>query len=69
MLSSIGKGERWFCSEDEVIAAGWRKAKRPDDYQGWVMLEDGRVPKDSVAALTRQAKLFKEMVARAQASL
>ncbi|MCH7726030.1 MAG: sugar phosphate isomerase/epimerase [Planctomycetes bacterium] len=40
-----------------------------DDYQGWVMLEDGRVPKDSVAALTRQAKLFKEMVARAQASL
>jgi sugar phosphate isomerase/epimerase len=40
-----------------------------DDYQGWVMLEDGRVPKDSVAALTRQAKLFKQMVARAQASL
>lgn len=22
-----GKGERWFCSEDEAIAAGWRKSK------------------------------------------
>src|SRR5262249_56516856 len=21
------KGERWFCSEQEAIAAGWRKAK------------------------------------------
>lgn len=21
------KGERWFCSEDEARAAGWRKAK------------------------------------------
>ncbi len=25
---SVDKGERWFCSEDEAIAAGWRKAKR-----------------------------------------
>jgi endonuclease YncB( thermonuclease family) len=25
---SIGKGERWFCSEDEARAAGWRKARR-----------------------------------------
>lgn len=22
-----GRGERWFCSEDEAAAAGWRKAK------------------------------------------
>ncbi|WP_454015299.1 sunset domain-containing protein [Aquamicrobium terrae] len=22
------KGERWFCSENEARAAGWRKAKR-----------------------------------------
>jgi endonuclease YncB( thermonuclease family) len=22
------KGERWFCSEDEAVAAGWRKSKR-----------------------------------------
>lgn len=22
------KGERWFCSEDEARAAGWRKARR-----------------------------------------
>jgi hypothetical protein len=21
------KGERWFCTEQEAIAAGWRKAK------------------------------------------
>jgi hypothetical protein len=21
------KGERWFCSEQEAVAAGWRKAK------------------------------------------
>jgi hypothetical protein len=21
------RGERWFCSEDEAIAAGWRRAK------------------------------------------
>jgi endonuclease YncB( thermonuclease family) len=25
---SEGKGERWFCSEAEAIAAGWRAAKR-----------------------------------------
>lgn len=25
---SVGKGERWFCSEDEARAAGWRKARR-----------------------------------------
>ena len=25
---SPGKGERWFCSEREARAAGWRKAKR-----------------------------------------
>ncbi|RUW85321.1 thermonuclease family protein [Mesorhizobium sp. M1E.F.Ca.ET.063.01.1.1] len=25
---SPGKGERWFCSEDEARAAGWRKARR-----------------------------------------
>ena len=23
-----GKGERWFCSEDEARAAGWRKSRR-----------------------------------------
>lgn len=23
-----GKGERWFCSEQEAVDAGWRKAKR-----------------------------------------
>lgn len=22
------KGERWFCTESEAVAAGWRKAKR-----------------------------------------
>jgi hypothetical protein len=22
-----GKGERWFCSEQEAVGAGWRKAK------------------------------------------
>lgn len=25
---SEGKGERWFCSESEALAAGWRAAKR-----------------------------------------
>ncbi len=24
---SVGKGERWFCSESEARAAGWRKAR------------------------------------------
>jgi hypothetical protein len=26
-LVNRSKGERWFCTEDEAIAAGWRKAK------------------------------------------
>lgn len=25
---NTGKGERWFCSEDEARAAGWRRAQR-----------------------------------------
>lgn len=25
---TAGKGERWFCSEEEAVAAGWRRAKR-----------------------------------------
>lgn len=25
---SAGRGERWFCSEEEARSAGWRKAKR-----------------------------------------
>ena len=25
---SESKGERWFCSEDEARAAGWRRSKR-----------------------------------------
>jgi hypothetical protein len=25
---SPSKGERWFCSEDEARAAGWRRAQR-----------------------------------------
>ncbi|GGB20927.1 hypothetical protein GCM10011492_08590 [Flexivirga endophytica] len=24
---SLGKGERWFCSESDAVAAGWRPAK------------------------------------------
>lgn len=27
-IISTGKGERWFCSEEEARRAGWRKAKR-----------------------------------------
>jgi sugar phosphate isomerase/epimerase len=38
-----------------------------DDYTGWVMLESSTQPKDPVEALARQARLFKEMVAKAQA--
>jgi sugar phosphate isomerase/epimerase len=34
-------------------------------YDGWVMLEDGRVPKDIVGELARQRKLFDEMVTAA----
>jgi sugar phosphate isomerase/epimerase len=36
------------------------------DYDGWVMLEDGKVPQDPVAELARQRKLFDEFVASAQ---
>lgn len=36
------------------------------DYDGWVMIEASSKPKDRVAALARQAKLFKDMVAAAQ---
>jgi endonuclease YncB( thermonuclease family) len=25
---NVSKGERWFCSEQEAVAAGWRRAKR-----------------------------------------
>ena len=25
---SAAKGERWFCSEEEALAAGWRRAKQ-----------------------------------------
>jgi len=25
---SQNKGERWFCSEEEAVAAGWRRSKR-----------------------------------------
>jgi hypothetical protein len=25
---NTAKGERWFCSEAEAVAAGWRKSKR-----------------------------------------
>lgn len=27
-----GKGERWFCSEEEAIAAGWRAARSPSSF-------------------------------------
>jgi hypothetical protein len=23
-----GAGERWFCSEEDALAAGWRRAKQ-----------------------------------------
>jgi sugar phosphate isomerase/epimerase len=36
------------------------------DYDGWVMLEDGNVPKDPVGELARQRKLFDEFVAAAR---
>jgi len=36
-----------------------------DDYNGWVMLEAVGKPKDRVAALAQQAKLFKELVKEA----
>ncbi|MFH1922394.1 MAG: TIM barrel protein [Planctomycetota bacterium] len=39
------------------------------DYDGWLMLEDGRVPDDPVTLLAQQAVLFKKMVAEARAGL
>jgi hypothetical protein len=27
-IISPDKGERWFCSEEEAVAAGWRKSRR-----------------------------------------
>lgn len=39
------------------------------DYNGWVMLEASSKPQDRVKALAEQAILFKQMVARAQASI
>jgi len=36
------------------------------DYDGWVMLEASSRPDDRVAALARQAELFKRMMAEAQ---
>lgn len=38
------------------------------DYDGWIMLEDGRVPDDPVTLLAQQAVLFKKMMAKAQSS-
>jgi sugar phosphate isomerase/epimerase len=37
-------------------------------YVGWLLLEEGKVPADPVAALAQQKKLFDEMVAKAMAS-
>ncbi len=37
-----------------------------DDYAGWILLESSSNPKDRVAALAEQVKLFKEMVGAAQ---
>jgi sugar phosphate isomerase/epimerase len=39
------------------------------DYEGWVMLESSKVPKDRVAALTKLQKLFETMVATAKKTL
>ncbi len=25
---NVAKGERWFCTEEEALAAGWRRSKR-----------------------------------------
>jgi len=33
------------------------------DYQGWLMLEEGKIPEDPVAELARQRKLFDTMLA------
>ncbi len=40
-----------------------------DDYAGWVMLEDGRIPKNPVEELAKQVDLFASMVKRAQGKL
>jgi sugar phosphate isomerase/epimerase len=40
-----------------------------DDYAGWVMLESSTQPKEPVTALAQQAKLFQQMVAKAQSKL
>jgi sugar phosphate isomerase/epimerase len=39
------------------------------DYDGWIMLEDSQLPKDPVAALTEQRKLFQALVEAAQQAL
>ena len=39
------------------------------DYQGWVMLESGSVPKDPVAQLAAEQKLFDQIKAEIQAKL
>lgn len=35
------------------------------DYAGWLLLEEGKVPEDPVAALAKQRRLFDEMLAKA----
>ena len=37
------------------------------DYDGWVMLESGTPPENVKSELQRQAQLFREVLARAQA--
>ena len=39
------------------------------DYDGWILLEARSKPKDRVEALAKQAILFKQMVAEAQAHI
>src|SRR5690606_31494917 len=36
------------------------------DYDGWVMIEDARIPEDPVATLAEQRQLFKKLIAKAQ---
>lgn len=36
------------------------------DYDGWVMIEDSKIPQDPVAALAQQRQLFRNLVAKAQ---
>ena len=40
-----------------------------DDYAGWVMIESSSKPKDRVAALAEQGRIFKDMVAKSRANL